>query len=65
MMQIAPPTREDVDAYADIREELERLSGAINGRFADFNWTPDPLHPSQRSTAHARRAVARLDGRVL
>ena len=40
MMQIAPPTREDVDAYADIREELERLSGAINGAYADFNWTP-------------------------
>jgi len=39
-MQIAPPTREDVDAYADIREELERLSGAINGEFADFDWTP-------------------------
>jgi len=39
-MQIAPPTREDVSAYADIREELERLSGAINGRFADFDWTP-------------------------
>lgn len=38
--QIAPPTREDVDAYADIREELERLSGAINGRFGDFDWTP-------------------------
>ncbi|MEL6623489.1 MAG: trehalose-6-phosphate synthase, partial [Pseudomonadota bacterium] len=40
LMQIAPPTRENVDAYADIREELERLSGAINGRFADFDWTP-------------------------
>lgn len=39
-LQIAPPTREDVDAYADIRQELESLSGAINGRFADFNWTP-------------------------
>ncbi|MEM6664979.1 MAG: trehalose-6-phosphate synthase [Pseudomonadota bacterium] len=39
-MQIAPPTRENVDAYADIREELEKLSGAINGRFADFDWTP-------------------------
>lgn len=38
--QIAPPTREDVDAYADIRIELERLSGAINGRFGDFDWTP-------------------------
>jgi trehalose 6-phosphate synthase len=40
LLQIAPPTREDVQSYADIREELERLSGAINGRFADFNWTP-------------------------
>ncbi len=40
MMQIAPPTREDVEAYADIREELEALSGSLNGRFADFDWTP-------------------------
>ena len=40
LMQIAPPTREDVDAYADIRQSLERLSGAVNGRFANFDWTP-------------------------
>lgn len=40
LMQIAPPTRESVEAYADIREELEKLSGAINGEFADFDWTP-------------------------
>jgi trehalose 6-phosphate synthase len=40
LMQIAPPTREDVEAYADIREELESLTGAINGRFGDFDWTP-------------------------
>lgn len=39
-MQIAPPTRENVEAYSDIREELEKLSGAINGEFADFDWTP-------------------------
>lgn len=39
-MQIAPPSREEVEAYADIRDELEKLSGAINGRFADFDWTP-------------------------
>ena len=39
-LQIAPPTREEVDAYADIRDELERLSGSINGRFANFDWTP-------------------------
>jgi len=40
LLQIAPPTREDVDAYAQIREELEHLTGSINGRLADFNWTP-------------------------
>src|SRR5690606_35653905 len=40
LMQIATPTREEVEAYVDIRKELESLSGAINGRFADFNWTP-------------------------
>lgn len=39
-LQIAPPTREEVDAYGDIRMELESLAGAINGRFSDFNWTP-------------------------
>lgn len=40
LMQIAPPTREEVEAYADIRQELEGLSGAINGEFGDFDWTP-------------------------
>ena len=39
-MQIAPPTREEVKAYADIRHELEALSGEINGQFGDFDWTP-------------------------
>ena len=40
LMQIATPTREEVEAYVEIRKELEALSGEINGRFADFNWTP-------------------------
>jgi trehalose 6-phosphate synthase len=40
LMQIAPPTREDVQAYVDIRHELESLSGEINGQFGDFDWTP-------------------------
>jgi trehalose 6-phosphate synthase len=40
LMQIAPPTRIEVEAYANIREELEGLSGAINGEFGDFDWTP-------------------------
>jgi trehalose 6-phosphate synthase len=40
LLQIAPPTREAISAYADIRTELEGLAGAINGRFAEFDWTP-------------------------
>lgn len=40
LMQIAPPTRGELAAYAEIRTELERLSGAINGAFGDFDWTP-------------------------
>ncbi len=40
LMQIAPPTRVEVEAYANIRTELEGLSGAINGEFGDFDWTP-------------------------
>lgn len=39
-LQIAPPTREKVNAYAEIRQELEGLAGAVNGKYADFNWTP-------------------------
>lgn len=49
-LQIAPPTREEVHAYGDIRTELEGLAGSINGRFADFNWTP---------VRYIRRAVSR------
>lgn len=40
LTQIAPPTRGELTAYSDIRTELEQLSGAINGRFGDFDWTP-------------------------
>jgi trehalose 6-phosphate synthase len=40
LMQIAPPTRGELTAYAEIRSELEQLSGAINGAFGDFDWTP-------------------------
>lgn len=40
LMQISPPTRVEVEAYANIRTELEGLSGAINGEFGDFDWTP-------------------------
>ncbi len=40
LIQIAAPSREEVDAYGDIRRELEGLAGAINGDFGDLDWMP-------------------------
>lgn len=40
LMQIAPLSRADIRAYSTIREQLEGLSGRINGEFADTDWTP-------------------------
>ena len=39
-LQIAPPTRSDVPEYLQIRRSLEEETGHINGRFAEFDWTP-------------------------
>jgi trehalose 6-phosphate synthase len=39
-MQIAPPTRIGVRAYAEIRHELEQATGYINGKFAETDWVP-------------------------
>lgn len=40
LSQLAPPTRESVEAYADIRAELEALAGAVNGRYSQLDWVP-------------------------
>ncbi|MCW7538373.1 alpha,alpha-trehalose-phosphate synthase (UDP-forming) [Aquabacterium sp. A7-Y] len=40
LIQIASPTRESVDAYADIRHELEHLCGQINGDYGELDWMP-------------------------
>jgi len=48
LSQLAPPTRESVLAYVDIRHELETLSGTINGKFGELDWVP--IHYIHRST---------------
>lgn len=40
LLQIAPPSREDVEAYREIRNELESMSGSVNGEHAELDWTP-------------------------
>ncbi len=39
-LQIAPPSREQVQEYRDLRSRLERLAGATNGRYAEPDWVP-------------------------
>ena len=64
LLQIAPPTREDVQAYAEIRDEMERLTGQINGRHSEIDWTPIRyIHrtlPREALAALFRRADAGL-----
>ncbi|HEY4075049.1 MAG TPA: alpha,alpha-trehalose-phosphate synthase (UDP-forming) [Herbaspirillum sp.] len=40
LLQVAAPSREDINAYTDIQHELESLCGAINGDYGDFDWVP-------------------------
>jgi len=39
-MQIAPPSRSDIETYQAIRRQLEGEAGRINGRFAEVDWVP-------------------------
>ncbi|KAA0972113.1 trehalose-6-phosphate synthase [Aureimonas fodinaquatilis] len=39
-LQIAPLSRVELDAYAELRTEVEQIAGNINGRFATLDWTP-------------------------
>jgi len=39
-VQIAPPTRSDVDTYQQIRHNLEYEAGRINGRYSGLDYTP-------------------------
>jgi trehalose 6-phosphate synthase len=40
LLQIAAPSREAVPEYRALRDELDALSGRINARYADIDWTP-------------------------
>jgi len=46
-VQIAPPSRSDIETYRQIRSELEGEAGRINGRFSELDWMP--LHYLNKS----------------
>ncbi len=40
LLQIATPSRDEVEAYQDIRSRLDAVAGRINGEFATVDWVP-------------------------
>lgn len=40
MLQIAVPSRSNIEAYRDLQHELAGLVGEVNGRHGEIDWTP-------------------------
>jgi trehalose 6-phosphate synthase len=61
-LQICPRSREEVDEYRKLRSELDRLTGRINGRFSEFDWTPlrYSTRPAPRTTLAGLYRIGRL-----
>ncbi|AFC87220.1 alpha,alpha-trehalose-phosphate synthase (UDP-forming) [Frateuria aurantia] len=61
-LQIAPHSRDTVPEYRQLRHQLERSAGHINGRYAEPDWTPisyvNRSFPHQLLTGYYR--VARV-----
>lgn len=52
LIQIAAPSREDLDAYDDLRCEMDSLCGAINSDYGELDWMP--VRYIHRSVARKR-----------
>ncbi len=40
LFQVVVPSREEIPKYEELRVEIERLVGNINGRYAEVGWVP-------------------------
>lgn len=40
LVMIVSPSRDTVDIYAELKDEIDKMVGAINGKFATIDWTP-------------------------
>ncbi len=51
LVQVAVPSRENVEAYRELREEVDALVGRIHGEFATPDWSP--IHYLYRGLSQA------------
>jgi len=40
LVMIISPSRDNVDIYAELKNEIDKMVGAINGAFSTLDWTP-------------------------
>jgi trehalose 6-phosphate synthase len=40
LIQIVSPSREALDSYTELRQQLESLTGALNGDYGELDWVP-------------------------
>lgn len=40
LVMIVSPSRDNVDIYAELKNEIDKMVGAINGAFSTLEWTP-------------------------
>ena len=61
-LQIAAPSREEVDAYRRLRDEIDAASGSINSEFGEPDWLPLRLlaRPQARDTLAGFMRLARV-----
>lgn len=51
LVQVVVPSREDIPRYHDLKMEIERLVGEVNGQFTQSGWVP--IHYIFRSLSRA------------
>jgi len=56
LLQVAPLSRSEVEAYAQLRGEIEALAGRINGAYGQLDWTPIQI----MTRGFSRRGLAGL-----
>ncbi len=47
LLMVVVPSRDSVDKYKDLKEEVDLLVGRVNGKYGSVNWTP--IHYFYRS----------------
>lgn len=61
LLMVAVPSRTEVDAYRDLRDEIEKIVSRINGTYGTVNWAPISYQFQNRPFAEIVALYSRAD----